>query len=99
MADPGFPVGGGVDPLGEGVDLRRGRFSPKMYAKTKELGAVGGACAGHAPLDPPMLMVTISDSGCESLRLPLRCCQYDIVQYDVTVATLPHIAAVLYGTV
>ena len=25
-----------------------------MYAKTKELGPVGGACAGHAPLDPPI---------------------------------------------
>ena len=28
VADPGFPVGGG------GVDLRRGCFSAKMYAKT-----------------------------------------------------------------
>ena len=37
VADPGFPVG-------EGVDLQRGRFSVKMYAKTKELG----------PIDPPM---------------------------------------------
>ena len=34
MADPGFPVGGGVD-------LRRGCFSAKMYAKTKEFGAIG----------------------------------------------------------
>ena len=42
VADPGFPVGGSVD-------LRRGRFSAKMCAKTKESGPVGGACAGHAP--------------------------------------------------
>ena len=31
-----------------GTDLRRGRFSVKMYVKTNELGA-------H-PLDPPMIM-------------------------------------------
>ena len=34
---------GGADPWG-GADLRRGRFSVKMYVKTKELGPVG-----HAP--------------------------------------------------
>ena len=43
MADLGFPVGGGC------VDLRHGHFSMKMYAKMKELGPMGGACAGHAP--------------------------------------------------
>ena len=32
-----------------GVDLRRGHFSVKMYVKMKELGPIGGACAGHAP--------------------------------------------------
>ena len=48
------PLGAGVHPLGVGVDLRCGHFSVKMYAKTKELGPIGGACAGHAPLDPPM---------------------------------------------
>ena len=41
MADPGFPVGGGVDPLG-GVDPRHGHFSPKIYVKVKELGPIGG---------------------------------------------------------
>ena len=45
-----FPWGGG------GVHLRHGHFSVKMYVKTKELGPIGGACAGHAPLDPPMIM-------------------------------------------
>ena len=48
MADPGFPVGGRAP-------VRRGRGPPtlallvKMYAKTKELGPIGRACAGHAP--------------------------------------------------
>ena len=42
VAGPGFPVGGGVH-------LRRGHFSVKMYAKTKELGPIGAP-----PLDPPM---------------------------------------------
>ena len=39
-ADPEFPVGG--------VDLRRGRFSVKMYAKTK-LGPAGGGGGERAP--------------------------------------------------
>ena len=54
-ADPGFPVGGGVDPSG-GMDLRRGCFSVQMYVRTKELcpvGRVDRAC----PLDPPMRLL------------------------------------------
>ena len=47
--DPGFFVGGGRGPILGGFGLQRGHFSVKMYAKTKELGPVGGACAGHAP--------------------------------------------------
>ena len=40
------------------MDLRRGHFSAKMYAKIKELGLIGGACAGTPPpLDPPMLSI------------------------------------------
>ena len=53
MADPGFPVGGRA-PVRGGMDLRCGHFSVKMYAKMKELCPGGAACAGHAPLDPPM---------------------------------------------
>ena len=50
MADPGFPVGGRA-PVRGGMDLRREHFLVKMYAKTKELGPMGGggACARHAP--------------------------------------------------
>ena len=48
LADPGFPVGGRGAIRG-GVDSRCGHFSAKMYAKMKELGPVGGACARHAP--------------------------------------------------
>ena len=58
MADPGFPVGGRA-PVRGGMDLRRGHFSVKMYAKTKELGPIGGACAGHTPLDLPMINITL----------------------------------------
>ena len=47
-ADPGFPVGGGVDPLG-GHGPPMWVLSPKMCVKTKELGPVGGACTRHAP--------------------------------------------------
>ena len=57
--NPGFSVGGGVNPFSGGFGLQRGHFSVKMYAKTKELGPVGGG-GGHAPaclLDPPVCMV------------------------------------------
>ena len=49
VADPGFPVGRGVDLFGGGgMDLRRRCFFVKMYAKMKELGPVGGGW-GRAP--------------------------------------------------
>ena len=43
-----------MDLVGEGVDSRGGYISKFLYVKTKESGPVGGARAGHAPLDPPM---------------------------------------------
>ena len=48
-----FPYRGRA-PIRGGVDLRHGHFLVKMYVKTKELGPMG-ACAEHAPLDPPMV--------------------------------------------
>ena len=48
MADPGFPVGGGTDPLG-GANLQHIHFLTKTYAKMKEMDPVGGAHAGGAP--------------------------------------------------
>ena len=54
VADPGFPVGGGVDLVGGGVDSRGSYVSKILYVKMKELGPLGGARAGRAPLDPPM---------------------------------------------
>ena len=50
MADPGFPVGGG----GGGWTPDTGDFWRKCMQKRKDWVHVGGACAGHAPLDPPM---------------------------------------------
>ena len=52
VADPGFPVGGGVDLVGGGVDSR-GSYISKIffYVKTKELGPLGGGRARRAP--PP----------------------------------------------
>ena len=60
--DPGFSVGGGMDPFWGGFGLQRGYFSVKMYAKTKELGPVGGggACTDTPPLDPPMHGIVFS---------------------------------------
>ena len=48
VADPGFPVGG-HGPHRGGVDSQGGYVSKILYVKTKELGPLGGARAGHAP--------------------------------------------------
>ena len=56
MADPGFPVGGGVDLVEGAVDPRGGYVSKILHVKTKESGPVGGGgrAPGAPPLDPPM---------------------------------------------
>ena len=55
MADPGFPIGGGVDLVGGAVDPRGGYVSKILHVKMKESGPVGGGRApGTPPLDPPM---------------------------------------------
>ena len=50
VADPGFPVGGGVDLVRGAVDPRGGYVSKILHVKTKESGPVGG---GRAPGAPP----------------------------------------------
>ena len=55
VADPGFPVGGGVDLVRGAVDPRGGYVSKILHVKTKESGPVGGgARRARPPLDPPM---------------------------------------------
>ena len=49
VADPGFPVGGGVDLVLGAVDPRGGYVSKILHVKMKESGPVGGARAGRAP--------------------------------------------------
>ena len=49
--------GGGRGPVRGGMDLQRGCFSAKMYAKTKEFGPVGGRAPSMPPLDPSMMVV------------------------------------------
>ena len=44
----------GMDLIGGSVDSWGGYVSKILYVKTKELGPLGGMCAGRAPLDPPM---------------------------------------------
>ena len=58
MADPGFPVGGGADPLGGGCQPLTRTLSAKTYVKTKEIDPVGGGRAPRRPLDPPMSIIT-----------------------------------------
>ena len=54
-----YSVGNFCDQWGGGVmDLRRGHFLPKIYAKRKELGPWGGTPMYRArPLDLPMVML------------------------------------------
>ena len=49
-ADPGFPVGGGANPVGGGADVRCGHISQNLYVKMKEFWSVGGG----APAAPPL---------------------------------------------
>ena len=49
VADPGFPVGGGVDLIRGAMDPRGGYVLKILHVKMKESGPVGGARAGHAP--------------------------------------------------
>ena len=58
VADPGFPVGGGVDLVWGAMDPRGGYVSKILHVKMKESGPVGGgACRARPPLDPPMYRV------------------------------------------
>ena len=49
-ADPGFPVGGGADPLGGGATYDFVKFSQKLHEIEKILGRGGGA-----PPAPPWI--------------------------------------------
>ena len=56
MADPGFPIGGGLDPLaGHGPPMWV--LFDKNVCKNERIWSHGGACAWHTPLDPPMLNI------------------------------------------
>ena len=48
VADPGFPVGEGVDPLGGRGPLTWVLFSENV-CKNERIGFCRGACAWHAP--------------------------------------------------
>ena len=56
MADPGFPVGGGVDLVG-GRGLPRQLHFVKFVVQNERIGSLRGARAGSAPLNPPMEML------------------------------------------
>ena len=49
VADPGFPVGGGVDLVRGAVDPRGGYVSKILHVKTKESGPVGGGARRARP--------------------------------------------------
>ena len=61
MVDPGFPVGGGADPLG-GANLQHVHFSAKTYAKMKEIDPVGGVARRGAPWIRQCLEQNLLDS-------------------------------------
>ena len=49
VADPGFPVGGGVDLVVGGVNSRDSYVSKILYVKTKELRPLGGGARQTRP--------------------------------------------------
>ena len=53
MADPGFPVGGGVDPLG-GESLTQALFGKNVCENERIGSRRGGGVHPARPLDPPM---------------------------------------------
>ena len=53
-----------MDLVGGGVDSRGSYVLKILYVKTKELGPLGGARAGRAPLDPPMGYFRVQWEGC-----------------------------------
>ena len=55
MADPGFPVGGGVDLVGGGVHSRGGYISKILYVKIKESRPLGGVRRAYINVDPPVI--------------------------------------------
>ena len=57
VADPGFPIGGGIDHMGGCIDSQGGYVSRSLYVKMKESGPLGGHAPG-LPLDLPMHVFT-----------------------------------------
>ena len=56
VADPGFPVGGGADPLGGGRRPPTHTLFGKNECENKRNGSCwgGGGAPAASPLDPPM---------------------------------------------
>ena len=55
VADPGFPVGGGMDLIGGAWTPRQLRFE-NFACQNERIWTRRGALAGRAPLDPPMVL-------------------------------------------
>ena len=60
VADPGFPVGGGVDLVRGAVDPRGGYVSKILHVKNERIWTRrgGGARRARPPLDPPMIRMS-----------------------------------------
>ena len=61
MADPGFPVGGGMDLVGGDVTPEVVMFQKFCMSKRKNLDPLGGVRRARL-LDPPMVRVPLSMS-------------------------------------
>ena len=92
VADPGFPVGGGVDLVQGAVDPRSGYVSKILHVKTKESGPVGGgARRARPPLDPPMRIY--NNTTCSSDLLHTYCYITSVV---LNLSTYPADSAQIY---
>ena len=55
VVDPAFPIGGVWTHWGGGFGPPTQAFFGKNVCENERIGSCRGACARHAPLDPPML--------------------------------------------
>ena len=70
-ADPGFPIGGGANPRGEGRQHTNLPDFPKNYIKIKKILVRGGTHTGSTPLlDPPLVGAPLDGRRPPLYRIP-----------------------------
>ena len=68
------------------MDLGRGHFLVKMYAKTKELGPIGGRVPGTPPPRSANALIMVQCILIEICQLPIACPNNRTGQLDLVVS-------------